>query len=150
MPDAQYVLVVCKSCQARLHPYAHQAGTRITCPDCGQKLVVPVPKRSELPSVTWPQYDTELFGFNDVRVRNPNDFDVRVGIRSGWNGKDFVVPAFGVETVGVPNGQYDIYFRYSCDPGGLYRGDSFCVSNSHIEIQIVQVPHGNYHIRKVR
>jgi len=85
-----------------------------------------------------------------VRVKNPNDFLVRVALRSEGNGKDFVVGSKETSSVKVPNGRYDIYFQYSSDPEGLYQGDSFTLRDNGVEIQIVKVVNGNYGIRKVK
>ena len=90
-----------------------------------------------------------LTGLNLVRIRNPNPFGVRVGLRSSGMGKDFIVKSDSTESVKVPDGQYNIYFQYSSDPDGLYRGDSFVISRNGVEIQIVKVVNGNYGIRKV-
>jgi hypothetical protein len=98
----------------------------------------------------WPKYSGELTGRLEVRVKNPNDFKVRVGLRSGGNGKDFTVAANDRESVRVPNGRYEIYFQYSTDPNGLYQGDSFTLNDNGVEIQIVKVVNGNYGIRKVK
>ena len=97
-----------------------------------------------------PSYEQELTGSNPVRVRNPNDFSVAVGLRSGNRGKDFTVAANGTQTVSVPNGRYDIYFIYSDNRNALFQGDSFTLNNNGVEIQIVQVVDGNYNIRQVR
>ena len=86
----------------------------------------------------------------EVRVKNPNDFKVRVGLRSGGMGKDFLVDANASQSVRVPNGRYAIYFHYSTDPEGLYQGDSFTLNDNGVEIQIVKVVNGNYGIRKVK
>jgi ankyrin repeat protein len=101
------------------------------------------------PPKNWPEFSTELTGLHEVRVRNPNDFNVRVGLRSDGMGKDFIVSPRGTESVNVPNGRYDIYFNYSADPGGLYQGDSFTLENNGVEITITKVVNGNYGIRKV-
>lgn len=98
----------------------------------------------------WPAMTGELLGGLEVRVRNPNEFKVKVALRSGGKGKDFSVGANGVEAVFVPNGRFDIYFQYSTDPDGLYQGDSFTLGNNGVEIQIVKVVNGNYGIRKVQ
>ena len=98
----------------------------------------------------WPEKAAELHGGMEVRVRNPNDFDVKVALRSAGDGKDFSVGANRVESIFVPNGRYDIYFQYSTDPDGLYQGDSFTLNNNGVEIKIVKVVNGNYGIRKVR
>jgi hypothetical protein len=97
-----------------------------------------------------PQFKDELQGANPVRVRNPNAFAVSTGLRSGEKGRNFDVPANGVNTVYVPNGKYDIYFVYSDKPDGLFQGDSFTLNNNGVEIQIVKVVNGNYGIRQVK
>ena len=102
------------------------------------------------PPANWPRFSTELTGLHEVRVKNPNDFKVRVGLRSGGKGKDFVVSPNGTESVNVPNGHYDIYFNYSTDPGGLYQGDSFTLEDNGVQITITKVVNGNYGIRKVK
>ena len=71
-------------------------------------------------------------------------------MRSGEKGKDFNVPADGVETVYVPNGKYDIYFVYSDKPDALFQGDSFTLNDNGVEIRIVKVVNGNYGIRQVK
>ena len=101
------------------------------------------------PPKNWPKANAGLSGFLKVTIRNPNNFQVRVGLRSGGRGSDFVVPANAARFVTVPNGRYDIYFQYSSDPEGLYQGDSFTLNNSEAEIQIVKVVNGNYGIRKI-
>ena len=97
-----------------------------------------------------PDFKGELKGTNPVRVRNPNNFSVTAGIRSGERGKNLVIPTNGVQTVYVPNGRYDIYFVYSNKPDALFQGDSFTLNNNGVEIQIVQVVSGNYNIRQVK
>jgi len=98
----------------------------------------------------WPKYSEELRGGMEVRVKNPNEFKVRVGLRSEGNGRDFTVGPNATESVRVPNGRYDMYFQYSSDPDGLYQGDSFTLKDNGVEIQIVKVVNGNYGIRKVK
>jgi hypothetical protein len=97
----------------------------------------------------WPRYSVELVGHNIIRVSNSNEFKVRVGVRSGVRGKDFVVPANGTGGVGVPNGSYDIYFQYSTEPLALYQGDSFTLNNGVVTIRLEKVIGGTYGIRKV-
>jgi hypothetical protein len=83
-------------------------------------------------------------------VRNPNAFAVSAGIRAGAKGKNFDVPAKGVQTVTIPNGRYDIFFVYSDKPDALFQGDSFSLNDNGVEIQIVKVVNGNYGIRQVK
>ncbi len=104
----------------------------------------------DAPPTNWPSYSSKLTGLHEVRVKNPNDFKVRVGLRSDGKGKDFIVSPNGTESVNVPNGRYDIYFNYSSDPGGLYQGDGFTLENNGVEITITKVVNGNYGIRKVK
>ena len=106
--------------------------------------------KSTIPATVLPRYANELSGSNEVRIKNPNDFSVRAGLRSGVNGKDMDVPANGVESVYVPDGRYDIYFVYSNKPDALFQGDSFTLSGNGVEIQIVKVVGGNYSIRQVK
>jgi hypothetical protein len=92
----------------------------------------------------------ELVGNMEVRVQNPNDFSVDVTLRSEGKAKNFSVDPNGSNSVRVPNGRYEIFFKYSSDPDGLYQGDSFTLNNNGIEIRIVKVINGNYGIRKVK
>jgi len=98
----------------------------------------------------WLAMSEELSGQMEVRVKNPNEFKVKVRLRSDGKGKDFTVPADDIQSVRIPNGHYDIYFQYSTDPEGLYQGDSFTLNDNGVEIQIVKVVNGNYGIRKVK
>jgi len=98
----------------------------------------------------WPSFTGQLHGSREVRVKNPNEFSVKVGLRSHGKGRDFIVAKNDKTSVSVPDGAYDIYFRYSTDPTGLYQGDSFRLSGNGVEIQIVKVVNGNYGIRKVK
>jgi ankyrin repeat protein len=97
-----------------------------------------------------PEFTGGLTGNNPVRVRNPNDFIVTAGVRSGNKGNNLVVPANGVETIFVPDGNYEIYFVYSSRPESLFQGDSFALQGNGVEIQIVKVINGNYSIRQVK
>lgn len=85
-----------------------------------------------------------------MRIRNPNSFEVTVGIRSGNHGKDLVVSTNGVASVYIPNGDYEIYFVYSNKQDALFKGDSFSLNDNGVEIQIVKVVGGNYGIRRVK
>jgi hypothetical protein len=97
-----------------------------------------------------PPFTSLLTGKNEVRVRNPNEFKVTVGLRSGSRGKNFEVAADGSSSVFVSDGNYVIYFVYSSKPEALFQGDNFSLNNNGIEIQIVKVVGGNYGIRQVK
>jgi len=94
-------------------------------------------------------YSFEMSGRNQVRVQNPNAYGVTVMLRTGRNGKDFLVSAGGSQAVSVPDGRYDIYFQYSNEPSGLFQGDSFNLNGNRIEIRLVQAVGGNYGVRRV-
>lgn len=97
-----------------------------------------------------PSFNLPLTGQNEVRIKNPNNFEVTAGIRSGNKGKDLVVLINGVNSVYIPNGKYNIYFVYSNKPDALFQGDDFILNNNGIEIQIVKVTNGNYGIKQVK
>lgn len=100
-----------------------------------------------------PPFTKALKGSHEVRVVNPNAFPVQTGIRSDKSGRDFDIPAFGTESVKVPNGTYEIYFVYSENPGlpgQLHQGDNFTIRGNGIQITITKVAGGNYGIRKVK
>lgn len=96
-----------------------------------------------------PAFESPLLGSNEVRVKNPNDFNVIAGVRLGDSGKDFQIGARGSASIYVPNGHYQIYFVYSNKPDELYRGENFSLSNNGVEIEIVKIVGGNYAIRRV-
>jgi hypothetical protein len=101
-------------------------------------------------NILLPPITSDLRGQNELRVRNPNEFTVMVGVRSSNGGMDFDVPANGQGSIYIPNGQYDIYFVYSNNPSALFQGDSFNLYENGVEIQIVRVVNGNYGIRQVK
>ncbi len=107
-------------------------------------------QKKNLQEKNLPSYSSELYGNNPVRIKNPNDFLVGAGLRSGRKGKNLSIQPHGEKMVYVPNGPYEIYFIYSNKPDALFQGDSFNLNNNGIEIQIVQVAYGNYNIRQVK
>lgn len=97
-----------------------------------------------------PPFNFQLNGNNEVRIKNPNEFEVSAGLRAGSSGKDFQVAPNGVASVFVPDGKYQIFFVYSNRPGALFQGDDFTLNNNGAEIQIVKVVSGNYGIKRVK
>jgi hypothetical protein len=85
---------------------------------------------------------------NEIRVTNAYKFPVKVGLRSGDNGIDFIVPANGSASTSVPGAKYSIYFQYGADPESLYLGDELDVRSMGIEIKLKES--GDYKIRKVK
>ncbi len=101
-------------------------------------------------TVGLPPFKVGLQGSNPVRVNNPNEFTVTVGLRLGENGVNFSVPANGLQTTHVPDGRYEIFFVYSNNTNALFQGDSFTLNGNGVEIHIVKVVNGNYGIRQVK
>ena len=97
----------------------------------------------------FPRFTTPLRGRNEIRVKNPNGFDVTAAIRSGYRGIDLNVPALGYNAVFIPDGDYEIYFIFSSDPESLYQGDNFTLSGYGFEIEVVRAMDGNYGIRRI-
>ena len=97
-----------------------------------------------------PPYQSSLHGKNEVRINNPNNFGVVVGLRSEDSGKNLKVPPNGSISVLVQNGNYKIYFIYLNKPDALYQGDDFSLDNNGIEIHVMKVVGGNYSIKRVK
>jgi hypothetical protein len=97
-----------------------------------------------------PQYKEELFGRNEVRIKNPNEFSVLACVRSAEKGKNLNVPVEATASMYVPNGKYEIFFVYSNKPDALFKGDDFSLNNNGVEIQIVKIVDGNYSIKRVK
>lgn len=95
----------------------------------------------------FPPYEGELSGKNKIIIDNPNEFTVKVGLRSRGRGKNFSVSPGQTKGVPVPEGDFEAFFKYSTEPKLLYRGDPFTVrSGEEHTIRLVKVPHGNYQI----
>ena len=76
---------------------------------------------------------------------------VKVGLRSGNEGLDFIVPSKGKLSTRLARGWYGVYYQYSVDPGSLYQGDSLRVGvGDGVELKIVADESGGKGIRKVR
>jgi hypothetical protein len=117
----------------------------------------------EGPRCDWPHYSEELEkkGFSRlysyeskkfyrIEVENPNPWNVKVGIRQGQKGRDFIAPPIKTGFTEVPAGAYDIYFQHQVEPEILYQGDRFTVKNAGVKIALSQKEGGNFNIRKVR
>jgi predicted RNA-binding Zn-ribbon protein involved in translation (DUF1610 family) len=73
-PD-DFILVVCSTCHARLHPRWDQAGKKIVCPDCGKTLRIPWPKRRAENALPRPE-DIGDYGVREAEktVRSSTEF----------------------------------------------------------------------------
>jgi hypothetical protein len=100
---------------------------------------------------TWPAIRATLRGALPVRVENPSDVTVRVGIRTkDGDGCDFVVGPRGEGSASVPDGRYDVYLQYSSEPAALYQGDPVDLRGFGVRIRLVQVVGGNYGTKRVK
>jgi DNA-directed RNA polymerase subunit M/transcription elongation factor TFIIS len=52
--EPDHLLVVCPTCQARLHPSRRHIGKRVKCPDCGRPVVVTAPQERAIKSPEQP------------------------------------------------------------------------------------------------
>jgi len=105
----------------------------------------PSEERAALPPIEKP-----LTGRNEIRVTNPHDYSVDVQIRTGAFASNFSVAPHGTGLTHGPDGSYQIFFIYSNEPDALYQGDDFNLNHQRIEIQLVNVSDGNYHVRKIK
>lgn len=110
----------------------------------------PAPIQSSAGAASALPYQRDARGFNEVRVRNPNEYTVTVMLRTGDSGLDFKVPPRSAKSAYVGTGRYDIYFVYSNDPSALYQGDSFTLNETYIELRLIGVSDGNYNVRRVK
>jgi hypothetical protein len=69
-----------------------------------------------------------------LRVVNPNDVDLIIGVRSGDAGANFGVSARDNASRLLPDGWYDIYIVYTDEPQNLYQGNAFRISHGTTEI----------------
>jgi len=85
-----------------------------------------------------------------VEVKNTNPWEVKVGLRQGPKGIDFIAPPLETGFAKVAEGNYDIYFQHKIEPEGLYKGDSFTIKDKSIRITLTKQVGGNYNVRKVK
>lgn len=110
------------------------------------KPAVEIPLGASLPPIQAP-----LSGRNEIRIRNPNSYSVKVQLRTGTFASNFNVPPGGVASGHGPDGKYEIFFIHSNEPESLYQGDDFTVSSGNgVEITLTAVIGGNYGVRKIR
>lgn len=91
---------------------------------------------------TWPSYSGELSGENEIRFKNANEFPMKVGLRSGGKGLDFIVPGKGGYKARVPSGVFEMYFQTPGDNGSFFQGKSLTLEKGGVDIEIGQVPSG--------
>ena len=84
-----------------------------------------------------------LKGPNALRVSNPNDFPVWVGVQSEGRGVDFLVFENASETVNLPDGNYDLCFVYSTRPDELLQGGTVQLKGHSEELRTIKRAAGN-------
>ena len=124
-------------------------GETFWVPPAMQEALAPELAAQGSASKGWPKFAGTLKGSRELRVKNPNEFSVKVGVRSAGKGLDFSVGPGKTASAFVPDGEYSVFFQYSNDPDGVYQGDDFSLRGHGVEIQIVKVINGNFNIRKV-
>lgn len=75
-------------------------------------------RKVKLPNYTYQIRD----GSYEIRIYNPLDTSVKVGLRSGKKGKDISIPAGGEKTVKVPRGNYQFVYIRDDAPTELQQG----------------------------
>ncbi|MCC6145714.1 MAG: hypothetical protein IT368_18050 [Candidatus Hydrogenedentes bacterium] len=76
--------------------------------------------KAALPDFTW----SLRRGAYEIRINNPSNSRVEVGLRNGKGGRDAIVSAGGSHSFQVDRGTYQIYYIYSDDPYTRYGGQS--------------------------
>ncbi len=75
-------------------------------------------RKAKLPDYTYQLRD----GSYEIRIYNPLDTSVKVGLRSGKRGKNISIPAGGEKTVKVPRGNYQFVYIRDDEPSELQQG----------------------------
>ncbi len=86
----------------------------------------------------------------EVLVENSNPWSVKVGLRGGEKGIDFIAPPGEEAFTVAPPGDYEIYFQHQIDPESLYKGDKFTLEDNGVKITLRKQTGGNYNIRKIK
>jgi hypothetical protein len=85
-----------------------------------------------------------------VLVENSNPWSVKVGLRGGEKGIDFIAPPGEQGFTVAPPGDYEIYFQHQIEPESLYKGDEFTLEDNGVKITLREQMGGNFNIRKIK
>jgi len=94
-------------------------------------------KKTRLPNFTYQLRE----GSYEIKIQNPLDVEVLVGIRSDKRGKNFSIPAGGVKSIKVPRGEYNIYYIRSDEPNRVIEGGSVNIDGlfvGDVEIHLIR------------
>ena len=86
---------------------------------------------------------------SNIAVSNPNKFSVAIAITTETEAMYSMVTPEASTTLGVPNGEYDIFFIYSTEPATLYQCDKITLENQTITLHLKPASEGNYGIKRV-
>jgi hypothetical protein len=86
---------------------------------------------------------------SNIAVSNPNNFSVGIAITTETEVMYSMAAPKSSKSLGVPNGEYDIFFVYSTEPETLYQGDKVTVENQTLKLTLKPVSEGNYGMKKV-
>lgn len=99
--------------------------------------------RAKLPDYRW----TLRRGAYEVRVQNPTESRVKVGLRSGSGGKDVTISPGGSASFRVDQNTYDIFYVFSDNPYVLHRGGGINLSEFGVADVEVTLIDESYDIR---
>lgn len=96
----------------------------------------PTPAPDPTPSLPWPALAGELRGPAEVRVFNPNPFTVKIGIRSGRQGRDLDVRPLRTKIVPLPPGHYDLFTQNQPGTQAVRQSPSFDLTAAGADISL--------------
>lgn len=81
------------------------------------------PTGSYRPKAKLPDYRWSLRrGAYEIRIHNPSDTTVKVGLRAGDGGKNVSIPPRSTESVRVDRANYELYYVFADNPYVLHHG----------------------------
>ncbi len=81
------------------------------------------PAGSYRPKAKLPDYRWGLrHGAYEVRIHNPSDTTVKVGLRAGEGGKNVSIPPRSTESIRVDRANYELYYVFADNPYVLHKG----------------------------
>lgn len=88
-----------------------------------QKSEVGESERGEMRKVRLPDFTYQLReGSYEMKIHNPLDVEVIVGVRSDKRGKNLSIGPGGTKSIKVPRGEYEIFYIRSDEPTRLLEG----------------------------
>ncbi len=93
-------------------------------------------------TVKLPDYTYQLRdGSYEIKIYNPLDAAVKVGLRSGKRGKNISIPAGGVKSIKVPRGDYQFVYIRDDEPTELQQGGNVTIDGlfvGDIEVMLLK------------